>query len=255
MSDLPKLQSEKFTPTRDHLRDAALVLGSLQRGFLSAHPRDWQHGLGVGLRGILTQPIKLNGQESIASIDLVKHKFRLGDTNWKLSEYDGPELYKNVRIWLDNHDIKANLELPEFTGTTFYDPQQTEAYAAALWWLDSQFRTLKAGIKQGVTSPVLLYPHHFDLSLVWFPWDDERQLGLGWSTGDETITEPYIYLTAYPQPNSFTEIELPKGAYWQKDGFSGAILPYSELQQAKHPDELFQQFAGTLFEQGHKLLS
>jgi len=124
-----------------------------------------------------------------------------------------------------------------------YDTEQASKYGEALWWLDKQFRIVKAGLVEGLTSPILVYPHHFDLSLVWFPHDDQLQFSLGWSTGDETINEPYIYLTASPEPKGFTDMKLPVGAYWQKEGFSGAILPYAVLATNKKPEELFQKFS------------
>ncbi|HVA11241.1 MAG TPA: DUF5996 family protein, partial [Candidatus Dormibacteraeota bacterium] len=100
--------------------------------------------------------------------------------------------------------------------------------------------------KEGLTSPVLLYPHHFDLSLVWFPHDDERQLAIGFSTGDQTIAEPYLYLTAYPEPPGFTKLAVPEGAYWQSDGFSGAILPYARLSGSSDPEALFASYASLM---------
>jgi hypothetical protein len=253
MADLPKLMAEDLWPTRDYLRDVTLAMGSLQRGFLKPHPREWQHGLEVNMRGPLTQPFSVNDHEFRASLDIVAHKVRLGDVNWKLDEYNGAEIFNNFKVWLVSQGVKADIEQPEFSKGSQYDKAQAEIYAEALWWLNRQFRTIKATLSTGVTSPILLYPHHFDLSLTWFPWGDERQLGFGWSTGDETIAEPYIYLTAYPQPQGFTKLELPPGAYWQSKGFSGAILLYSELQASGEPDILLQKFALDTFQAGQKL--
>lgn len=245
---LPALLYEDLMPIRDYLREVALVLGSLQRGFLPPHPRLWQHGLEINLRGLSTQAFELKGGPTRASLDLVKHKVRLGGNKWALQEYAPPEIFANIKLWLESQGIHADLEEPDFASDAMsYDTAQAEAYATALWWLDEQFRDLKAELKgRGVTSPILLYPHHFDLSLVWFPWDDERQLSIGWSTGDETIAEPYLYLTAYPEPPSFKDLSLPDGAFWQSAGFSGAILPYAALRLADTPTALFKQFTATL---------
>lgn len=250
---LPKLVSKNLVPTRDRIRDAALVLGSLQRAFLPKHPRDWQHGLEVTMRGLSTQAFMVAGKETRASLDLVTYKVRLDGNKWPLKHCDGPEILREVRAWVQAQDVEAELEETKFSNGGGFDPEQAKAYAEALWWLDARFRALKAELKEGVTSPILLYPHHFDLSLVWFPYDDERQLGLGFSTGDETITEPYLYLTAYPEPKGFTAIGLPGGAYWQSDGFSGAILPYSALRASDRPEELFGQFANRTFAEAREL--
>jgi hypothetical protein len=255
MADLPLLIPEDLYPTRDYIQDAAHVIGSLQRAFLPKDPHDWQYGLEVSMRGLGTQPFQMGGSETRASVDLVTHKLRLGDANWKLQEYAGPELLNNVKVLLAGQMVQADLEAPAFSGSGTYNPGQAKLYAEALWWLDRQFRGIKASLSGGLVAPILLYPHHFDLSLVWFPWDDERQLSLGWSTGDETIREPYIYLTAYPEPPGFTDLELPDDAYWQTKGFSGAILPYASLQASRQPDDLLQSFALDTFTAGKKLFA
>ena len=244
---LPALELDEFNPTRNRLRDIALVLSCLQRAFLPKHPRQWQYGLEVTMRGISTQAFKVAGEETRASIDLVRGKLRLGNDNWKLKECDGPAAMKIFRDWLAAKGVEAELEEPKFkSGERQLERAQVEAYAEALWWLDERFREVKASLDEGVTSPILLYPHHFDLSLVWFPRDDERQLGLGFSTGDEAVPEPYLYLTAYPEPAGFTDVKLPDGAWWQKEGFSGAVLPYAKLQASNEPAALFEQFASVM---------
>jgi len=58
MSDLPDLKLDSWRPTRDYLREVALVLSSLQRAFLPEHPRQWQYGLEVNMRGLVTQALQ-----------------------------------------------------------------------------------------------------------------------------------------------------------------------------------------------------
>lgn len=244
---LPKLNSQTLSPTRDRLRDAALVMSNLQRMFVPKHPRDWQYGLEVNMRGPQTQELLVKGRPVRGSLDLVTYKARLDGSKWLLEEYDGPELLKNIRVWLEAQGVDAVLEEPKFGGIgKDFDVEQAKAYAEALWWLDKQFRIVKAGLATGLTAPVLLYPHHFDLSLVWFPNNDDNQYALGWSTGDETIAEPYLYLTMYPESPEFKHKKLPSEAYWQTEGFSGAILPYVALANSSEPEKLFRQFASLL---------
>ena len=255
MEGLPLLIEEDLSATRDYIRDVAKAVGAFQRAFIKKHPRDWHYGLEVYMRGISTQPFIFQKEEKRVLIDLHTSKVRLDDQAWLLDEYAGPEILNNLRFWLESRGFTAEIEAPKFNGGGRYNDAQAKAYFEALWWLNRQFQIIKAGLKGGVTAPVLLYPHHFDLSLVWFPWDDERQLALGWSTGDENIRDPYIYLTAYPEPKDFNKQKLPAGAYWQTDGFSGAILPYNVLQSAPHPDKLLQDFAAGIFSEGQKRLA
>jgi hypothetical protein len=242
MSALPTLIFEDLVLTRDYLRDLGVVMSRLQRLYLEPHPRQWEHGLEVTMRGFSTQTLKISSGENRLLLDLVKHKLRIGGSNWRLDDYSPPELLKNINVWLESHKIGQKIERPEFRRSA-YSRDQATSYAEALWWFDHQLKLTKVDLIEGVTSPVLLYPHHFDLALSWFPWDDERQFTLGWSTGDENIAEPYAYLTAYPELKRYQDLELPGEAFWQTTGFSGAIMPYTALQSAEDPAALFHRFA------------
>lgn len=255
MTDLPKLIPEKLIPTRDYLRDIALSVGSLQRGFLPEHPREWQHGLEVKMRGFGSQMFMVNDEDKLVLVDLVRHKIRIDQLNWKIDEYSGLEIFNNFKVWLQNSGQTVELERPEFSKSNVYEKDQASAYAEALWWLDHQFKDVKAGLKEGVSSPVLLYPHHFDLALNWFPWDDERQINVGWSTGDEFVLEPYVYLTIFPVSDKQINIKLPNGAYWQTEGFSGVILPYEILRKQSQPDKLLGSLVEDYFTKSKELLS
>lgn len=233
MSNLPLLITEDLIPTRNYLQDVAKVLGSLQRAFIEPSDHDWHHGLEVSMRGISTQEMVIGGQPIRATIDLVKHKVRLGNTNWLLEEFAGPEILNNLKVWLVAHGQSAELEQPEFTTEIkHFDSQQATRYAEALWWLEQRFKATKNILEGGITSPILLYPHHFDMAFSWFPHDDDQQLTMGFSTGDESVRDPYLYITAYPEPA----------------GFSGAILSYATLQVAADPDAALDEFAALLVE-------
>ncbi|MEW8193271.1 MAG: DUF5996 family protein, partial [Candidatus Thiodiazotropha sp.] len=107
-------------------------------------------------------------------------------------------------------------------------------------------KAFKGGLREE-TSPVQLFPHHFDLAVNWFsgrlvpgadPADEEHadeQMNFGFVTGDESIPDAYLYVTAYPEPGDWMELELKHGAYWHTDGWVGAILPYAELLRQDQP--------------------
>jgi hypothetical protein len=243
-SDLPELIYDKLAPTCDYLREVALTLGSLQRAFLPKDPRDWQHGLEVNLRGLVTQRFMVNGTPTQASLDMLRQKVRLSGQAWALGEYTPPEIFNTIQAWLETQAVKVDLIRPKFSAdSSRYSRHQADLYMTALWWMDQQFRWLKNNTNEGLTSPVLLYPHHFDLSLVWFPHSDDRQLAVGFSPGDDVIAEPYVYITAYPEPAGFKKLALPKEAYYQSSGFHGVILPYAQLSVSPEPVKLLRDFA------------
>lgn len=256
MQKLPELHYENLLPSRNYLQNICLVMGAVQRAFLPPNEHEWQHGLKVNSRGIMTQEFIAGDQPIRLSLDLVAHKLRLGETNWLLEDYAAPELLKNIKVWFQSRGIEMVLEEPEFiSGKSVFSIEQAEAFSNALWWFERQFSAIKSSRIDGLTSPVLLYPHHFDLAMTWFPYDDERQLSIGFSTGDEAVTEPYVYLTAYPEPAAFHETGLNGGAYWQTKDFRGAVLPYSALQSTSDSAAVLQSFAKGLFDRGSQLLA
>ncbi|MDB5170345.1 MAG: hypothetical protein JWO35_39 [Candidatus Saccharibacteria bacterium] len=249
MNALPLLIAEDLIPTRNYIQDVVKVLGSLQLAYVAPNEHEWQYGLEVTMRGISTQEMMVGGQHIRATVDLVKHKVRIGDTNWSLEEYAAPEILNHNKVWLTARSQRVELEQPEFSADTkYFDAKQAAHYAEALWWLEKRFKGIKTDLDTGLTSPILLYPHHFDIALSWFPQNDTKQLSLGFSSGDESIKEPYLYLTAYPEPDGFTNRELPAEAYWQTAGFRGAILPYARLQASQAPDAVFDDYASLILE-------
>lgn len=106
------------------------------------------------------------------------------------------------------------------TRSLAYDPAAAHQLWQVLSQVDLALKAFRATLRQE-TSPVQLWPHHFDLAMLWFSgrpvpdqdrdqekWADE-QMNYGFSTGDAGIPEPYFYATAYPSPAGLTEAQLP----------------------------------------------
>ena len=116
------------------------------------------------------------------------------------------------------------------------------------------------------TSPVQLWPHHFDLALLYLPGEkipgedpaneelSDKQMNFGFAFGDASIPEPYFYVTAYPFPDGLTAAPLPDGAVWQKEGFSGAVLRYRTLLDENDPQDYLVQFWSGLLAEGKRLM-
>ncbi|MDL2363115.1 MAG: DUF5996 family protein [Patescibacteria group bacterium] len=248
MSNLPELQYKNLLPTRNYLQNICLALGAIQRSLIPQEKHDWHYGLEVGMRGILTQELPIQDEKLRISLDFVTWKVRIGSTNWSLEEYAAPEIFNNLRARLQHQGVNANIEQPEFLeGSTRFSKSEAEKFAKVLWWMDKRFAVAKAKLVGGLTAPTLLYAHHFDLALVWFPNNDQKQVAIGFSTGDEMVPEPYIYGATYPNAEILQTVQLVEGARFQTVGFTGLVLPFDALQSGSNPQALFDSFAGTLF--------
>ena len=129
-----------------------------------------------------------------------------------------------------------------------YSSEHANKLACALSVVSSALVSFRAGVREE-TSPIQLWPHHFDLAMLWLPGDKipdqdtdneeyaDKQMNFGFTFGDAGIPEPYFYVTAYPLPDVFSTLELPDGTIWKSDGFSGAVLTYRRLLEEEQPTE------------------
>ena len=197
MKHLLQLDYEKFKATRDFLQDVAKVLGKVQQVFIKAQPHEWHKGLEIAESGLQTQKLS-NGKR--ITLDLHRGVVQAGKIQWLLTDYSAQQLFIELAAWAKSNGAKKVPNKPEFaTKQPRINSKQTKALANALLWVQTILRDVKKDINTGTTSPILLYPHHFDLSLVWFPNNDDTQLGLGFSTGDVYIAKPYFYIISYPE--------------------------------------------------------
>ena len=81
-------------------------------------------------------------------------------------------------------------------------------------------------------SPILTWPHHFDIARLLPSGTLEdgspRTVGVGLSPGDEHYGEPYFYVAPWPVPEVSELPPLPRGE-WQTEAFFAAVLTATEL--------------------------
>lgn len=239
--------------TRDFLQDIAKIVGKVQQVFLPPDPNFWHMGLELTDAGLATQVLP-DGTRIIIDI---KHGFvTAGLESWNLAEISAPALLELFQQWLVARGVGTPLTQPELsTAKRGYNKNQANKIADALYFANDILVEVKHEFVRGVVSPVLLYPHHFDLSLAWFPnrtnasEKHEKQYTFGFSTGDATITEPYFYATLYPKTSQFDRIVLPAPAYWHHKDFVAAIMNYNDATSLHDPANAITAFYKTILAQ------
>jgi hypothetical protein len=251
---LPNLDKAALQPTLDYLQDAAKVVGKLQQVFVPADPHDWDKGLQVTERGLASAVLGNTGLT--AQLDFLAGQLSIGQQTWQLKDLSAPDLLAVLQQWASQHKAGAELARPEFSKSGGrLDSGQAGILSQTLWWFQQTFTVIGQPLRGGLLSPVLLFPHHFDLSLAWYPFGDERQISLGFSFGDETIPEPYLYLTAYPEPAGLEQRSLPSPAFWQRKGFSGAVLRYADVRAHADPPAVVASYVETFLEPDASIFS
>ncbi len=251
----PTLDPELLGPTRDALHAYAQVIGHWAEENRQRRKHWWHISLRPSLRGLTTGVIHANINFELeldfrGSSLRVLHDNGMGSLN--LCGQSAREMAQFVHRQLElagiedcgvpNSEEMDDAPHPACSAQVARDLHVTLASVAASL---EQFR---ATLREE-TSPIQVWPHHFDLAMVWLPGakvvgtdpaDEEtadKQMNFGFLFGDSFIEEPYFYITAYPHPEALEDIDLPAGTDWYVDGFKGAVLKYNELASRDRPTE------------------
>ena len=245
----PQLDPNALAPTRDAMHGYSKILGMWLKHLAPQRKHWWHASLRPSLTGLTTGVIQ-------ASIDL-ELELNLRDSLIVVSTSQGQtfserlrgQSVKQVADQIEDFLLRQGLlqsEVPvrpdNMTDIDFehFSPQQAQLMADTLASVSKAMLPLRASIREE-TSPIQLWPHHFDLSMLWLPGSKipgqdvnnadyaDKQLNFGFGFGDDSIPEPYFYVTAYPLPANLPSLSLPKGTVWQGDGFNGAVLRYADL--------------------------
>jgi hypothetical protein len=263
----PALVLSDWLSTRDTIHAYAKVIGDVRRVY-SIRQKHWgNQSLRVTATGITTRPLNSGALVFELLLDLTVHQLVLTTHRgelWRqpLHGQSGLALCEQMLAALGLIGLHPELDRSLFsTATGAYDVTAIARFWQALTRLDTIFKRFKAELREE-TSPVELWPEHFDLAMLWFSgrripgqdpanaeWSDE-QMNFGFVTGDATIPEPYFYATAYPLPPDLPNTQWPSGAYWHDQGWRGAVLKYAALVAAPDPDEKLLTFLRATHQSG-----
>jgi hypothetical protein len=261
--ELPQLRLADWQSSRDTIHAYARVIGDLREQLMPKQKHWWHITLHAGASGLTTTPMPFNDMTVELLLDYTNHKLvistnrghreEIAVTGRSLEDFqiELAETLTNI-----NPGTKIEVSVP-YAVNTAYERQAIENYWRALSWVDQVFKKFKGELREE-TSPVQVFPHHFDLAMSWFsgrtvpgvdPNNEEsadEHLTFGFLSGDEAIPDAYFYVTAYPLPDGLTTAILPGEAYWHTEGFTGAILMYDSLRSAPDPEAMLMDYLLTV---------
>jgi hypothetical protein len=264
----PLLEKGSIIETQQALHAYAGILGQWLKAFQPKRKHWWHASLRPTLNGLSTGvvqadvnfQIELNLRDSVLIACTAKGE----EFKKQLNGQSSDELSDSIREFMimtgvDKSRIPAQqldqqlVQKIEFTG---YSAEHADRIGRAINAVSSAMSVFRSHIKEE-TSPIQLWPHHFDVSMLWLPGEkipgqdpdneeySDKQMNFGFAFGDEAIPEPYFYVTAYPTPEALPQLKLPLGTHWRTDGFNGAVLMYDTLAQQTDPQsyliDLWQQ--------------
>lgn len=115
-----------------------------------------------------------------------------------------------------------------------------------------------AGLSGPRASPVLCWPHHFDIatlvSLEAGHAANARTIGVGVSPGDEYYAQPYVYVSPWPRFDGAKLPELPPPGHWHTEGFFGAVATGDDILAMKDRGRGLLAFINAAFDIGRARL-
>lgn len=255
---LSALPLAEWRATRDRLHRWARLAGAVRRQ-CSPHRKHWWHiGLVPSARGLTTTPFATPHGCAEIELDLHRGDLRLIADDAReqhVSLARDPAAEGREELVAALATLEASPTLPSFDVPTVgeYDGAAARRYLRVLHAVATALRELQAECHEE-TSPLQLWPHHFDLALSWFsgravpgkehcePDERNESVTVGFSTGDDGDPEPYLYALAYPWPAGAEAAQLPAGR-WHGPGWSGGYLPWSEAVSGSDPQDTVLAFA------------
>ena len=254
IQNYPNLDPSAITGTRDALHAYSRVLGAWLKTCQTKRKHWWHASLRPSLSGLTTGVIHA-GVDIELELNLSEGLLicRTSSGERLIEELHGQSA-TDLALGIQDFLIAAGVDsscvpqIAEDSSSEFPSFNQEDAFklGRTINAVSAALELFRSGIREE-TSPIQLWPHHFDLSMLWLPGpkipaqdiDNEeyadKQMNFGFTFGDESIPEPYFYVTAYPLPETFPKLQLPVGTTWQTEGFSGAVLLYSELLKNTNP--------------------
>jgi len=269
----PILDYDAIAGTRVALHAYARVLGGWCKSARAQRKHWWHASLRPSLTGLTTGVIRA-GADFELELNLVASQLRVRTLDKDFVEELSGQSAASVAAWLDDTLLAIGVDAALAPGKEVrgdgnfanYSVVQARSLQESLASVSAALENFRAGIREE-TSPIQVWPHHFDLSMIWLPGNkipgqdpadeeySDKQMNFGFTFGDEGIEEPYFYVTAYPLPAAMPDVELPSGTIWKSDGFSGAVLLYRDLVATSEPAAYLQELCSTLLAAGQTHLA
>ncbi|MGB3729092.1 MAG: DUF5996 family protein [Thermodesulfobacteriota bacterium] len=254
----PELNYEKIYNTKKAVDYYSKFIGSIRANMTPEQKNYWHISLLTGPQGFRTTPIPYEDGTFEISLNLISHSVGIASSTGNVRSI--PLKGQSLSVFsgellsvLETMNIKPTVDLEKFQDNSelAYDKNTASDIFRSYSLVDIMFKTFK-GIIPFETSPVQLWPHHMDIAFTCYPGVDNKkieQIGLGYLTGDETIEEPYFYITAYPELEDISDITLANDAYWNPDGWQGVVLKYKDLIVSDNPAENLMTYLENTYDQ------
>ncbi len=234
---LPALAN--WEATRDALHQIALIVGAVRVGCSDQLPNDLHFSLDVTADGISTTVMKCGG---VLQFDFNSQQLtfvRGGSRVFSIGVAGHSQISLMSRLLDRLEDCGCNVQpsMKYITNETAFaiDRSQALDYATTLYAVFTALARFRAKLS-GRMTPLVLWPHHFDLAFIWFAADGKNeqsapQIAYGFAPFSPGLERPYFYAYAWSEPTGYLQLPLEAPARALKEPYIGLYAPYDALRE------------------------
>jgi hypothetical protein len=241
--------------TRIGLHQATQVAGAVRKALAAPEP-NWTHlGMRVIPEGLTTGQLPGLGEIVVSFVErsLIHRLDGKNVLHIPLEGHHQISLADALAEGLAASGHSLTLDRAKITSDAPFqiDERAARDYAQALNAVAGTLQELRRTLP-GQRTPVVVWPHGFDISFLWFATDEASEqaphMSFGFSPGSQGLDRPYVYSYAYPIPEGLTDLPLPDPARWHASYWIGAIIDYDSLRDHPEPWEVVKRNLRTIFE-------
>lgn len=236
---LPALTN--WDSTHAGLHQAAQVIGTVRKTVAEPLPNYAHLGLFVTPTGVTTGSLPFGGK---LSLEFASRSVVYSGGSISLAGHTQSSLTDAVLNMLKDKGHNITLDRAKLGGTQPLDVHTDTAadYAKALYSIHTAIARFRSRLF-GSMSPMIIFPHGFDLSTLWFARGSvetqDPHMNFGFSPGSPGLPRPYVYVYAHPIPAGMFDVQLPEGARWYREGWKGIVIDYDRLaKESDHETKL-----------------
>jgi hypothetical protein len=272
MNIFPVFQKSSFIKTREQYHLIVQLIGKIRETLVKPIAKNDNLWLSVVDKGFCMPAIEsLNELEVGCNIETMKVEVA-NSKDYKAIDLNGKsvgDISKELNKILNDFGVNAEIDFSavirsksppsrggawerEILNLTNIDSKD---FLIQLYNYHRLLKEFHSRIREGVKTQVCLWPHHFDNGFRWFSGrkinEQDEQMGIGVSNGDDSYSLPYIYMTFWPELRRTNKLEIIDGAILHDSGWTGMVLPYEPVSEMKTIDgqkKLIEDFFNITFE-------
>ena len=234
---LPALAN--WEATRDALHQIALVVGAIRVDCTDPLPNDLHFSVDVTATGLSSTKMRCGGVLDFDFAALQLSFVRGACTVFTVDVAGHSQIslmHKLLAIFGDcGYGMQPSMKHITHEEEFQIDRGMVKDYLVtlnAMYTALARFR----GKLGGFMTPLVLWPHHFDMAFIWFPTKgtdehNDPQIAFGFAPFSTGMERPYIYAYAWSKPGGYAQIALEEPAQAINEGYTGLYVDYDSLRQ------------------------